>query len=53
MKKLLALVGSTLGSSLGWWLGTGGGFMAAFLLSVVGGGLGIYAGFRAADRLVS
>ena len=53
MKKLLALVGSTAGSSLGWWLGTRGGFMAAFMLSVVGAGFGIYAGFRAADRLVS
>ena len=53
MKKLLALVGSTAGSSLGWWLGARGGIMAAFMLSVVGAGFGIYAGLRAADRLVS
>ena len=53
MRKLLAFVGSTLGSSVGWWAGSKNGIMAAFLLSVVGAGFGIYAGFRAADHLVS
>lgn len=42
MKKLLAMVGATLGGSLGWWLGSGIGIMTAFLLSVVGTGAGVY-----------
>jgi hypothetical protein len=45
MRKILGMVGATVGSSLGWWLGARIGFMSAFMLSMVGTGLGMYAGW--------
>ena len=48
MKKLLVLVGSTLGSALGWWLGARVGIMTAFTVSMVGLGVGIWVGARLA-----
>jgi hypothetical protein len=48
MGKLLAFVGATLFSSVGWWLGSFVGIMTAVMLSAVGTGVGIYAGKRAA-----
>ncbi|MEO6528923.1 MAG: hypothetical protein ABIP93_20060 [Gemmatimonadaceae bacterium] len=48
MGKLLAFVGATVGSYAGWWLGSGAGIMTAFMLSMVGTGVGIYAGRRVA-----
>jgi hypothetical protein len=44
------LVGSTIGSYAGWWLGAHAGFMTAFSLSMVGTGLGIYGGRRIAQN---
>jgi len=53
MSKLLALVGATLGGAVGWWLGMFIGFMTAFILSMIGTGLGVYAGRRfAAEYLL-
>jgi len=49
MGKLMALVGTTLGSAIGWWLGARFGMMTAFMLSMVGTGLGLYL----ARRIVS
>ena len=48
MKKLLVLVLSTIGSAAGWWLGALVGIMAAFILGMVGLGLGMWAGARLA-----
>ena len=48
MGKLLALVGTTLGSAVGWWLGAPAGLMTAFVCSMVGFGVGLYAGRRIA-----
>ena len=48
MRKLFVLVGASAGSYLGWWLGATVGFMTAFTLSMVGTGVGMYAGSRAA-----
>lgn len=48
MRKLCVLVGATLGSYLGWWLGAAVGVMTAFMLSMLGMGVGMYAGGRAA-----
>jgi hypothetical protein len=50
MKTLLVLVTSTLGSAVGWWLGTPGGLFGSFVLSVVGLGVGIWYGARLAER---
>ena len=46
MGKLLALVGTTIGSWLGWWLGARAGLMTAFICSMVGFGIGLYAARR-------
>jgi hypothetical protein len=51
MKKLLVLVGSVLGSSIGWWLGTPAGLMTSFLLSMVGLGAGMWLGARLARHI--
>lgn len=48
MKKLLVLVGTTLGSAVGWWLGADFGIMTAFILSMIGFGLGMWGGARLA-----
>ena len=48
MTKLFGGVGSIVGSYLGWWIGSGGGIMTAFIVSMLGTGLGIYAGRRLA-----
>lgn len=50
MKKLFVLVGTTLGSAVGWWIGDQVGIMTAFMLSMVGTGLGMYFGVRMARQ---
>lgn len=53
MKKLLGFIGASVGGSVGWAVGKPVGMMTAFMLSIVGTGLGIYAGKRLADRMES
>lgn len=48
MSKLLAVVGATVGGTVGWWLGSRIGLMAAFHISIVGLAVGTYAGRRIA-----
>lgn len=48
MRKLLGLVGATAGGWLGWAVGAPIGIMTAFMLSIVGTGIGIYLGYRVA-----
>jgi hypothetical protein len=36
VSRLLVMVGATVGSAAGWWLGAKEGTMTAFILSVVG-----------------
>jgi hypothetical protein len=50
MKTLLVLVVSTIGSAVGWWLGARIGIMSAFVLSMVGLGLGMWGGAHPAAR---
>lgn len=50
MKKLIVLLVSTVGSSVGWWLGARVGIMTAFMVSMVGTGLGIWGGVKLAKR---
>lgn len=50
MGKLLMLVGSTIGSYAGWWLGAHAGIMTAFMVSMVGMGIGLYGGRRLAQN---
>ncbi len=46
MGTLMALVGTTIGGALGWWLGARVGMMTAFMVSMVGTGVGLYAARR-------
>ena len=46
MTKLLGFIGATAGSYAGWALGAPVGTFAAFVVSMVGTGVGIYAGRR-------
>lgn len=48
--KLMALLGSFLVGSLGWWIGDKVGLMTAVILSGIGTGVGIYAGKKLADH---
>jgi hypothetical protein len=52
MIKLLGWVGASLGGAVGWWAGDRIGLFAAFILSVVGTGAGIYLGRWMAAALV-
>ncbi len=47
---IIAIVGSMVGGYAGWWAGAFAGVMTAFFLSVVGTGLGVYAGRRMAQH---
>lgn len=51
VKRVLVLVGTTLGSSLGWWLGSPGGLFGSFIVSMIGFGVGMYCGAQFARRL--
>jgi len=48
MLKLYSFIGATVGSYAGWALGAPIGFTTAFMISMVGTGVGIYAGRRVA-----
>ena len=50
MSKLLAFVGATLLSAVGWWLGAFVGIMTSVILSAIGTGVGIYYGRRIAEH---
>jgi hypothetical protein len=48
MDRLFMLLGATIIGWVGWWLGSFVGIMTAFFLSVIGTGVGIYAGRKIA-----
>lgn len=50
MKKLLGFIGSTIGGYIGWYVGAPIGIMTAFMLSMVGTGLGLYAAIKVAQN---
>jgi hypothetical protein len=52
MGKLFSFIGATIGSYAGWALGEKFGFTTAFMLSMVGTGVGIYFGQRVAKNYV-
>ena len=51
MRKIFAAIGSIAASSLFGWAGSGFGIMTSFMLGMVGTGIGMYAGYKLADRL--
>ncbi len=50
MEKLMGIVGATVGSLAGWYLGALAGFTSGVVLSMVGTGFGLWAGRRLAQR---
>jgi hypothetical protein len=48
MEGLLGFLGATLLGGLGWWIGERVGVMTAFMVSMVGTGVGLYLGRRLA-----
>ena len=50
MNKLCIFGGTTIGSYLGWFLGDRFGLMTAFWLSGAGSLLGVWAGWKIAQR---
>jgi F0F1-type ATP synthase assembly protein I len=52
MTKILVLTGSFVGGTIGWWLGAFVGTMTAFMISMVGTGVGVYIGRRIASEFV-
>ncbi len=50
MEKLMGFVGATVGSLVGWYLGELVGFTTAVVLSMVGSGVGLWAGRVGARR---
>jgi hypothetical protein len=52
MEGLFGFLGATLLGGLGWWVGERVGVMTAFIVSMVGTGVGLYLGRRfARDHL--
>jgi hypothetical protein len=52
LSNLLAWVGATIVGALGWWAGARQGMFTAFVLSMVGTGVGLYLGRRLAAHLL-
>lgn len=52
MSKILAFLGASVGGAIGWWLGARVGMMTAFVVSMFGTGVGVYAGHWIAARLL-
>ena len=50
MLKLYSFIGATIGSYAGWALGAPIGITTAFMVSMVGTGVGMYAGRRVAHH---
>lgn len=50
MAKLFGFLGATIGGYAGWFIGARVGFTTAFILSMVGTGIGIYYGRRIASN---
>ncbi len=52
MKKLLGTLGAFVGSTVGWYAAVKLGFMTAFFVSTIAGGVGLYYGVKAANNLI-
>ncbi len=52
MKGFLNTIGMSVGGWLGWWLGAQISMFTAFMVSMVGTGIGLYYTSRAVKRLL-
>ncbi|HEU4990365.1 MAG: hypothetical protein KGL93_11780 [Gemmatimonadota bacterium] len=52
MKKLMGTIGTFIGSTLGWYAAAKFGFMTAFFVSTIAGGVGLYYGVKFGNQLL-
>jgi hypothetical protein len=52
MARLFGFIGMTIGGWIGWWIGAFVSIFTAFLVSIVGTGIGLYYAQRASKRLL-
>jgi hypothetical protein len=52
MNRFLNFVGMTIGGWIGWWLGALVSIFTAFILSMIGTGVGLYYTQRAVKQLL-
>jgi len=52
MKRLFGFIGMTAGGWIGWWLGAFVSIFTAFMIGMVGTGVGLYAANRMAKRIL-
>ena len=52
MSRLLNLIGMTVGGWLGWQLGMLVSIFTAFIIGMIGTGLGLYASLRVSKRIL-
>lgn len=52
MKKLFGTLGALVGSTIGWYAAVKLGFMTAFFVSTIAGGVGAYYAVKASRDLV-
>ncbi len=52
VKRFLDLMAMSAGGWIGWIIGAWGGFFTAFIVSIVGTGVGLYASRRVTKRLL-
>lgn len=50
MKKLCGTLGTFVGSTVGWYATAKFGFMTAFIVSTIAGGVGLYYGIKFARQ---
>ena len=53
MKRIIDLIGMSVGSWLGWTVGAWISFFTAFIVSVIGMGVGLYAARQLRQRFLS
>jgi len=44
MERVIVLLTSTIAGGIGWWVGARAGIITAFVVSIVGTAVGVYAG---------
>lgn len=52
MKKLFGTLGAFIGSTVGWYAAVKLGFMTAFVVSTIAGGVGLYYGVKLHNQML-
>jgi len=52
LKRILDMIAMTAGGWVGWWMGAFVSIFTAFVISMIGTGLGLYAARRLSKRML-